>query len=326
MAKSTVTTPFNHSPAYLAPDGGIRDTLVAPDGSRLYHSFKERLSGQVGFASAAAGWSEDVVVEHWSLPPTECFKNVTARHRFVTFLGARPIFVRWNDDGCVGEAMVSPGTVNLMPQGLTSVTGWREPMQIASFEFSSALIERLLDGRAPAPSEQLVSLRNSSDPIAYDLACRVAAELRAPTATLYGEMLCLALAVHLLHRYGRTGVDAVACKGRLSPIQARRVLEYMRANLDCELSVSAIASVAGMSDAHFARAFRATFKEPPHRTVLRWRLERAIRLVARNGYSLAEAALAAGFCDQAHFTNAMRRHFGITPGNLLKHCGIEARN
>jgi AraC family transcriptional regulator len=222
--------------------------------------------------------------------------------------------------------MVSPGAVNLMPRGLSNVTGWREPMQIASFEFSCTLIDRLLDGRAPAASEQLVYLRNAADRIAHDLARRVVAELRAPTATLYGEMLCLALAVHLLQRYGRAGIGAVKCKGRLSPIQASRVLEYMRANLDCELSVSAIASVVAMSDAHFARTFCATFNEPPHRTVLRWRLERAIRVVAKNRYSLAEVALAVGFCDQAHFTNAMRRHFGIAPRNLMKHFGVEARN
>jgi hypothetical protein len=57
MAKSTVATPFNRSLAYLAQDGGIRDTLVASDEYQLYHSIKERLSGQVGFASLAGGWS-----------------------------------------------------------------------------------------------------------------------------------------------------------------------------------------------------------------------------------------------------------------------------
>lgn len=33
---------------------------------------------------------------------------------------------------------------------------------------------------------------------------------------------------------------------------------------------------------------------------------------------LTEAATVAGFCDQAHFTNAIRRHFGTIPRNLLK--------
>jgi excisionase family DNA binding protein len=92
----------------------------------------------------------------------------------------------------------------------------------------------------------------------------------------------------------------------------------MHANLDARLSVSALAKVAGLSDAHFARAFRATSGEPPHKLVLRWRLERAAKLVAGKGVSLAEAAVAVGFCDQAHFTNATRRQFGAPPASLLK--------
>ena len=78
--------------------------------------------------------------------------------------------------------------------------------------------------------------------------------------------------------------------------------------------MAALAAEAGLSDAHFARAFRTTFGEPPHRLVLRWRLERAERLIARAGLAPAEAALAAGFHDQSHLTNTMRRHLGTTPG------------
>lgn len=48
-------------------------------------------------------------------------------------------------------------------------------------------------------------------------------------------------------------------------------------------------------------------------TWLVWRkLERAARKLA-SGSSLAEAAMAGGFSDQAHFARAMRRMFGVTP-------------
>jgi AraC family transcriptional regulator len=93
----------------------------------------------------------------------------------------------------------------------------------------------------------------------------------------------------------------------------------MQENLDGRLSVSALAHLAGLSEAHFARAFRATFNEPPHRLVLRWRMERAARLIRLEGLSLAEAAAASGFCDQSHFTNAVRRHYGKSPGSLLRY-------
>jgi AraC family transcriptional regulator len=116
----------------------------------------------------------------------------------------------------------------------------------------------------------------------------------------------------------RGTASSPSSKGRLPSIQARHVLDYVHANLDGRLSVSARANEAGLSDAYFARAFRAIFNEPPHRLILRWRLERATRLVRTQGVSLADAAIAAGFCDQAHFTNSMRRHFGMTPRSLFK--------
>jgi AraC-like DNA-binding protein len=45
------------------------------------------------------------------------------------------------------------------------------------------------------------------------------------------------------------------------------------------------------------------------------RLHRAGRSLA-SGASLAEAALDAGFADQAHLSRSMRRAFGVTPATV----------
>jgi AraC family transcriptional regulator len=62
--------------------------------------------------------------------------------------------------------------------------------------------------------------------------------------------------------------------------------------------------------------YRATFDEPPHRIILRLHLMQAVQLVTSRRLILAEAAVTAGFYDQAHFTSAVRRHFGVTPRRL----------
>jgi AraC-like DNA-binding protein len=319
MLKIATPAQVDRQPVYFTPDRGICDPRIDADRTGLYHSLRQTLSNRIGYSSTAAGWSEDVVAERWSLPPMEGFQNLTLRHRFVVPVGLLPTYVRWDDDGCAGEGLTGPGLISLMPQGLTSRTCWTSDLNVVSLEFSSSLVNRVLDGQdSYGHSEQLVSCRNVPDAIAHDLARNIVAELAMPTERLYGEMLCLALVVHALRAYGHSSVDAVRFKGRLSPIQARRVLEYIRAHLDGSLSIPALAQESGLSDAHFARAFRATFNEPPHRLVLRWRLERSVRLIGLEGFSLADAAAAAGFCDQAHFANAIRRHFGQSPGKLLR--------
>ena len=55
----------------------------------------------------------------------------------------------------------------------------------------------------------------------------------------------------------------------------------------------------------------------PFRPYIRWlRLQKALKL-ATSGYSLTQAAHAAGFADAAHLSRTMRRHFGISLSTLL---------
>jgi hypothetical protein len=84
------------------------------------------------------------------------------------------------------------------------------------------------------------------------LTCRIIAELNAPTEQLFGKMLSVTLALHVLQRYGRSRIDT-GIGARLSSRKARRVLDYVHANLGGRIFVAALARVAEISDAHFAR-------------------------------------------------------------------------
>lgn len=78
------------------------------------------------------------------------------------------------------------------------------------------------------------------------------------------------------------------------------------------LSIAAAGEGAGLSETHL-RALARRHLGFPLSTWLLWRkLERAAREVAA-GASLAEAAVAGGFADQAHYARTMRRMFGVTP-------------
>jgi AraC-like DNA-binding protein len=69
----------------------------------------------------------------------------------------------------------------------------------------------------------------------------------------------------------------------------------------------------GLSIGHASRAFARTFGVTPHAYVVARRVDRARRLLL-DGTAVAEAAVAAGFHDQAHLTRHFRRHTGTTPG------------
>ncbi|MFL6829004.1 MAG: helix-turn-helix domain-containing protein [Sphingomicrobium sp.] len=65
--------------------------------------------------------------------------------------------------------------------------------------------------------------------------------------------------------------------------------------------------------AWLARAYRLAAGEGLHETSRRVRVERACRLIRLSGVALAEAAVAAGFCDQSHMSRCFRAVLGRTP-------------
>jgi AraC family transcriptional regulator len=52
---------------------------------------------------------------------------------------------------------------------------------------------------------------------------------------------------------------------------------------------------------------------PPHRYLVRRRLERAKVLLADTDRSVMEIAMAVGYLDTSSFTTAFRKHTGLTP-------------
>ena len=92
-----------------------------------------------------------------------------------------------------------------------------------------------------------------------------------------------------------------------------QVKEYIEENLSEELSIANLASVALMSEFHFARIFKATTGESPHRYVIQRRIERAKVLLSVTQLAIAEIAYRVGISNQSHFTAQFRKFVGTTP-------------
>jgi AraC-like DNA-binding protein len=79
------------------------------------------------------------------------------------------------------------------------------------------------------------------------------------------------------------------------------------------LDVPTLAARAGVSPAHFARRFRATFGETPHQYLLSRRLERAQFLLRETDRSVAQVCVDVGLSSVGSFTTSFRRVVGMTP-------------
>ncbi len=92
--------------------------------------------------------------------------------------------------------------------------------------------------------------------------------------------------------------------------------DYIHANWTARPSLADIARAGGIHPASLVRGFRAHLRCSPGEYLRRVRLEHARNALMTTQRSIADIALEAGFYDQSHFTNAFRRHFGITPAQL----------
>jgi len=81
-------------------------------------------------------------------------------------------------------------------------------------------------------------------------------------------------------------------------------------------SLADIARAGGVHPSSLVRAFRAHLQCSPAEYMRRLRLEHAKSALATTTRTIAEVALEAGFYDQAHFTSAFRRRFGMTPAQF----------
>ena len=163
---------------------------------------------------------------------------------------------------------------------------------------------------------ELIPVTCRNDPFILQIGLALVEEMRAPLAAsrkFAAESAALLLGRHLQRRYARhVPVNADPKCGGLAGWQLRRVKAAMEA-AETSLSLEALATMVGLSPAHFCTAFRQSTGLPPRRWQMRLRTERAKTLLADPRLSLTEIALACGYASSSHFATSFRRATGMTP-------------
>ncbi len=104
-------------------------------------------------------------------------------------------------------------------------------------------------------------------------------------------------------------------------LRARDVMDRSYAQ---PLDVPALARVAHVSEAHFARTFRATFGETPHRYLQRRRVERAMFLLRETDRSVTDICFEVGFGSPGTFRRTFRDIVGRSPRQYRKEAAATA--
>ena len=130
-----------------------------------------------------------------------------------------------------------------------------------------------------------------------------------PSTQLYGDGLTAAIVARLFTDPPEPDADS---RG-LAPWQLRRIFEYLDAHLPERVDLAHLAALAGLSQSHFSRAFKASTGMAPYQWQLDARIRRAQALLIDTRASLEHVADATGFADAVHFGRTFRKLTGATP-------------
>lgn len=129
------------------------------------------------------------------------------------------------------------------------------------------------------------------------------------------------LVVYLRRSGGQAQFSAVlaAQSGDHEPV--RDVLTWLNDNLTADLSISALAVHANLSDRQFSRVFKAEVGITPAEHVEAVRMEAACRLLETTSKSMEQIASVCGFGVPETMNRAFRRRLNTTPGEHRRHFG-----
>ncbi|AKT39546.1 helix-turn-helix domain-containing protein [Chondromyces crocatus] len=209
----------------------------------------------------------------------------------------------------------APGHINFSPGGmpLWGYTDGLRHVKEVRLDFDFTALPAVLGEDLDRLKIQTPRIHFHDDRIVH-LGALLTAACEAPDehSALYGDSLTLALLIDLL-RLG-TPQPEERSRGGLAPWQLRRVTDYLRAHLSDNVRLEELATMTGLSQSQFSRAFKASTGSPPHRWQMNERILQAQQHLVQGSSSLAEIALATGFTEQSHFTRVFSRMVGASPG------------
>ena len=123
----------------------------------------------------------------------------------------------------------------------------------------------------------------------------------------YAETLGLLLLWELRHATDPKYSQLKPVRGGLTGHQLRRIKEFVDAHISKEIGISELASLVGLSQFHFIRAFKHSVGLSPYQYVLSERISVAKEMLSKSDLSIADVALAVGFSDASQLNRVFRK-------------------
>ena len=297
------------------PPTNTRDVISGVDVVRKGRT-EPFLDISLSLASTSAHWG-GITLENYSVPAVFIPRHEHPEH-FLHLVLSGNVKYEVTTKGRTLRFTSRPGTTFLLPHGTVDEVNWTGPTQRMAVAIQPHMLTNALEETAHESEIELAEHWDLIDSHISGLLLEMKADLsdESPAGTMYGESLAIALAVYLLKRYAVHRRTPVVYKGGLPAYRLKRVLNYIGDNLAENLSLSELATIAGMSPHYFSELFKQSTGSTPHSYVLMQRIELAKRHLRDQKLSIIQVGLESGFQNPSHFARVFRRLVGTTPSGF----------
>lgn len=125
----------------------------------------------------------------------------------------------------------------------------------------------------------------------------------------------------MMEMLGETVRHSIAKPAHHSPRWLQQARDLLHARFTENLTLADVAQTVGVHPVHLAQTFHKSYQCTVGEYVRKLRIEYACHELATSSKPIVEIALAAGFCDQSHFTRTFKRSIGTAPSQYRESLG-----
>lgn len=255
-------------------------------------------------------------IAHWKHEPLHDVVEPMSHHVIMAYNGQMQRMER-RTGRAVAIGTFRPGVVIIIPEGSSSRWDIPKPVDVVQLYLPHTTLKRVADEANQAAPIDLLERTAYPDLITTRLLLSAADVLEGNEAldTLFRQQMTDLLAMRLLAAHTGSPTMIQPATGGLSPKVLLRAIERLRSDSDADVSLSALASEAGLSRFHFCRAFKDSTGLSPHAWLRQHRLEQAMSMLRDTDDSIVSVAAALGYSSQTAFAAAFRKLTGETPSD-----------
>ena len=271
-------------------------------------------------SSSQIPWEGVLLEEHSTATQQTQLRHI--RTVFLVLHTGASLRQEWRNAGKFHTTLTTTGSVHLLTPGPERSLTHRDQLDCIVVTIEPSYLHRALEDSLLSERVELVERLALEDPQIERLVRALLAETKAgaPTGGLFGQSIATGLAVYLAQRYSSSPPTLRRHRDGMPTTRLNRVLEYIAAKLHEDLSLAALAQIAGMNLYYFSRLFKQSTGRSPHRYVLEQSISRAQQFLRSSDMTIFEASVRTGFADQGHFAKVFRRFVGVSPTAYRAKC------